>query len=155
MLRWETKKKIITSGCLQTLKRERERGTLYSSAAISSSRLIKVFAAPKFRRIFDYITTTLRMCPSTRNFLQGPQGNVFEKETFENRRLPASVRYSSRFCDRNGNISRYNDGQYSFTKFRAILSESENFAVIIMSQSEPMHMKKANWQLAKFINNIT
>lgn len=129
-LRWETK--IITSECLQNLETEKD----FAFLRVGFEQSAKVSATPKIRRTFDYISTTLLTCPSTRNSLRGPQGNVFEKEIFENTWLASSVRYTSKFSDRNGNISRYNAGQFSFTKFRATLSESGNFAMMTTSQRE-------------------
>lgn len=112
------RKELIMSGCSQTS----ERGISHYSAPVSSSRLKYLWF--QIRHPFDY--TTLCTCPSRKECLQELQGNVFEKDIFENIRLLSSVRVSSQVFVRNGSIERYKVGQYSFTNFMAALSESEN-----------------------------
>lgn len=52
-------------------------------------------------------------------YLHRSHGKVFEKEILENTRLLTSVRCSSQFFATNGNIVRYNCGQYSLTNLMA------------------------------------
>lgn len=122
---WYCEKKIITSRCLQIY---RVRNFAFLCVDLEHSRL-KVYVTPNavLPRLY-YVTNVLWHEESSSERLQG---NVLEKETFENMRLLISVTCSSMFFVINGNITRYNDGQYSFTNLRAALSESENSNVIV------------------------
>lgn len=71
-------------------------------------------------------------------------GNNFEKETFEKKRLDKPVNHGSQFLDVIGNIARYRDGQYSFTKSMARSSANKNLYLIIYFNKKTNKKRKKN-----------
>jgi len=68
-------------------------------------------------------------------------GNIFEKGTFENNLLGKAANQGSHTSDVNGNNTRYNTGQYSFTKVKATLSENKNCCVKNVFQKKHINVR--------------
>lgn len=109
---------------VRTFAGSRQRNIAFLQAGFVQSFIN--YSRLQIRLFINQSSAMLCTCFSTEEYIYKFHGNVFEKETFENMRLLSSERDSSQFFSMNGNIARYNDGQYSFTNFKAVLSESEN-----------------------------